>query len=159
MIKFAKIRAIVLRWFWVKYYTAASLEPCFSYLARLPRSRPDSNKSLANFQPLGIITLIRFCSGEHFVNACCLFILIFWKFRKSLSLTFVNDRFPLAEVCEGRKVLDAILLGQSFIVDLDEVDTEMVRVIVNLLQLGQHFVACRATSRIWNIAISVKYKS
>lgn len=141
--------------FWVKYYTVASLEPCFSYLARLPRSRPDSNKSLANFQPLGIITN-RFCSGEHFVKYLIedlfWFWYLLWKFWKSLcNLTFVNDRFLLAKVCEGWKILDTILLGQSFIVDLDEVDTEMIRVIVNLLQLGQHFVACRATSRIWKI--------
>lgn len=64
------------------------------------------------------------------------------------SLTFVYDRLLLTEVREGWESLDAILLGQSFVVDLDEVDPEVVCVVVNLLQLGQHLVACRAASRI-----------
>lgn len=67
-----------------------------------------------------------------------------WKTYKLLikDLTFIDDRFSLAEICEGWEVFDAILLGQSFIVDLDEVYSEVVGVVVNLLQLGQHLVAC-----------------
>lgn len=66
----------------------------------------------------------------------------------TVCLTFVNDRFLFTEIREGREVLDSVLLGQSFVVDLDEVDPEMIRVVVDLLQFGQHFVARRATSRI-----------
>lgn len=67
-----------------------------------------------------------------------------WKTYKLLikDLTFIDDRFSLAEICEGGEVFDAILFGQSFIVDLDEIYSEVVGVVVNLLQLGQHLVAC-----------------
>lgn len=64
------------------------------------------------------------------------------------DLTFVDDRFLLAEVRERWEVLDAILLGQAFVVDLDKVHPKVIRIVVDLLQLGQHLVTCRATSRI-----------
>lgn len=64
------------------------------------------------------------------------------------ELTFVDDRFFLAEVRERWEVLDAILLGQTFVVDLDEVHPKVVRIVVDLLQFGQHLVTCRAASRI-----------
>lgn len=70
------------------------------------------------------------------------------KFRCLTSLTFVNDRFSFAEIRESWKVLDAILLGQSFVVDFHEIDSKVVRVVVDFLQFGQHLVACCAASRI-----------
>lgn len=68
--------------------------------------------------------------------------------RHIYILTLIDDRFLLAEVGERGKGLDAILLGQTLVVDLDKVHAEGVRVIVDFLQLGEHLVACRAASRI-----------
>ncbi|KZC09823.1 hypothetical protein WN55_00469, partial [Dufourea novaeangliae] len=64
--------------------------------------------------------------------------------------TFVNDRLLFTEIRECWEVFDTILLGQSFVVDLDEIDPEVVRVVVDLLQFGQHLVACRAASCVCN---------
>lgn len=58
------------------------------------------------------------------------------------------DRLLLTEIREGREVLDAVLLGQSLVVDLDEIDAKVVRVIVDLFQFGQDFVAGCAASCI-----------
>lgn len=73
-----------------------------------------------------------------------------------LSLTLVYDRFFLAEVRECREVLDAILLRQSFIVDLDKVDSKVVRVVVDFLQFGQNLVACGAATCVYREIPSVK---
>lgn len=48
-------------------------------------------------------------------------------------VTFIDDGFLLSEVREGREVLDAVVLGQPLVVDLDKVHSEVVRVIVDLL--------------------------
>lgn len=62
--------------------------------------------------------------------------------------TFVNDGLLLPEIGEGWKFVDAIVLRQSFVVDLDEVHAERVGVVVDLLQLLQHFVARGAATGV-----------
>lgn len=64
-------------------------------------------------------------------------------------LTLEDDRLPLAEVGERGEGLNAILLGQSFVVDLDEVHAKRVRVVVDLFQFSQYLVACRAASSVY----------
>lgn len=61
-------------------------------------------------------------------------------------LTIVYNRFFLAEIRKSWKVFDAILLRQSFIVDLDKVDSKVIRIVVDFLQFGQDPVARGATS-------------
>lgn len=63
-------------------------------------------------------------------------------------LTFVYDWFFVTEIRKSREVSDTILLRQSFIVDLNKVDSKVVCVVVDFLQFGQDLVACGATSGI-----------
>lgn len=53
---------------------------------------------------------------------------------RGYGLTFVNDRFLLTEIREGGEFRDAILLREPFVVDLDEVYPEGVRVVVDFLK-------------------------
>lgn len=48
------------------------------------------------------------------------------------KFTFVYNRFHLTEIREGGKFRNAILFGESLIVDLNEVDAERVSVIIYL---------------------------
>lgn len=48
------------------------------------------------------------------------------------KFTFVYNRFHLTEIREGGKFRNAILLGESLVVDLNEVDAERVSVIIYL---------------------------
>lgn len=63
-------------------------------------------------------------------------------------LTIVYNRFFLAKIRKSWKIFDAILLRQSFIVDLDKVDSKVIRIVVDFLQFGQDLVARGTTSRI-----------
>jgi hypothetical protein len=63
--------------------------------------------------------------------------------------TFVNDRFLLPEVRKSGEVLDAIVLGESLVVDFDEVHPESVCVVIYLLELGKDFVARQTAPRVW----------
>lgn len=75
------------------------------------------------------------------------------KFCK--QFTFVYNWFFLAEIRKSREILDTILLCQSFIVDLDKVDSKMVCIVVDFLQFGQDLVACSATSSIYKKIIII----
>lgn len=48
------------------------------------------------------------------------------------KFTFVYNRFHLTEIREGGKFRNAILFGESLVVDLNEVDAERVSVIIYL---------------------------
>lgn len=65
-----------------------------------------------------------------------------------LELTFVDDGLLLPEVGECGKVLDAILLRESLVVDLDEVYAEGVGVVIYLLEFLENFVAGDAAPSI-----------
>lgn len=65
------------------------------------------------------------------------------------ELTFVDDGLFASEVRERWEFGDAILFGQSFVVNLDEVHSEGVGVVVDLLQLLQHLIAGGAATGIW----------
>jgi len=73
------------------------------------------------------------------------------------QLTFVYNWFSFAKICKSREIFDTILLRQSFIVDLDKVDSKVVCIVVDFLQFGQDFVACSATSSICR-EITTRYK-
>lgn len=62
--------------------------------------------------------------------------------------TFVNNGLLLPEIGERWEFGDAIVFGQSFIVDFDKVHTEGVGVVVDLLQLLQHAIARGAAASI-----------
>jgi hypothetical protein len=47
--------------------------------------------------------------------------------------TFVEDGVVETEVRQGREALDVVGLGQFLVVDLDEADSKVVRVIVDVL--------------------------
>lgn len=64
--------------------------------------------------------------------------------------TFVYDGLLFSEISERWKFRDAILLGQSLVVDLDEIYSEGVGVVVDLLKFFQNFVAGRAAAGVWN---------
>ena len=68
--------------------------------------------------------------------------------RMVLRLTFVDDWFFLPEVGESGEGLDTIVLGESLVVNFDKIHTECVRVVINLFEFFQHFVACYTASRI-----------
>lgn len=65
-------------------------------------------------------------------------------------VTFVYYGLLLPEVGERWELGDAIVLGESFVVNLDEVHSEGVGVVVDLLQLLQHAVTRGAATSIWN---------
>ena len=51
-----------------------------------------------------------------------------------LSLTFVNAWVALLKVDDGGELFDTDLLGEAGVVRLDELDSDGVRVVVDLLQ-------------------------
>lgn len=57
----------------------------------------------------------------------------------------------LPEISKGGERLDAVLFGQSFVVDFHEIHTERVGVVVNFLELGKDLVAGDATASICKI--------
>lgn len=65
------------------------------------------------------------------------------------ELTFVDDGLFLAEIGESRKLGDAILFGQAFVVDLDEIHAEGVRIVVDLFEFLKHLVAGGATPSVY----------
>lgn len=69
-------------------------------------------------------------------------------FLQTTIQTFVNDRLLLTEIREGGELRDAILLCESLVVDLDEVYSKGIRVVIDLLEFFQNFIACNAASRI-----------
>ena len=50
-----------------------------------------------------------------------------------MTRTFVEDGVVETEVRQGREALDVVGLGQFLVVDLDEADSKVIRVIVNVL--------------------------
>ena len=84
--------------------------------------------------------------------------MLVWKRSTgSYQLTIVDDWFFEPEVGQRREVLDVVLLGQLLVVDLDEVDAETIRVIVDVLQFGQHFVTVTTVASICNNNNSTKW--
>jgi hypothetical protein len=66
------------------------------------------------------------------------------------GLTFVQVRNGIFKVNERRNVVDAVLAGFSWIVDLDEVDAVHVAFVIDVLQFGQHIFRLRIVSIIFN---------
>lgn len=59
---------------------------------------------------------------------------------RSCILTFVYAGDPVLEVHQGREVINAVFLGLSVVVYLNEGDAGLLTVIVNVLQLTQHLM-------------------
>lgn len=64
----------------------------------------------------------------------------------------------IPEISKGGERFDAVLFGQSFVVDFHEINTERIGVVVDFLELGKDLVACDTTASIcgyyWNVWIS-----
>jgi hypothetical protein len=63
-------------------------------------------------------------------------------------LTIVNNRFLFSEIGECRKVLDSIMLSQSFVIDFNKVHSKNISIIIDLFQFSKYFITGKTASGI-----------
>lgn len=76
-----------------------------------------------------------------------------YKSEKRSPPTFIDDGLLLPEIGESRKFSDAILFGESLVVDFDEIHTERIGIVVNLFKFFEYLVASGTTSSICKVQI------